>query len=217
VTVTRANARFPRAGRRLAVMLAAGLVATAVVAPLTSWVTAPVIGWAIAALVYSSWVWLIIGRMDAEATASHATEEDPSRATTDLLILGASLASLAAVAVILIAAHGVKGTQQVLLAALAVGSVALSWLLVHTLFTLRYARLYYRGDVGGINFNQPEAPQYTDFAYLAFTLGMTFQVSDTNIQTHEIRSTALRHSLLSYVFGSVILATIINLVAGLSG
>jgi uncharacterized membrane protein len=104
-----------------------------------------------------------------------------------------------------------------LLAALAVGSVALSWLLVHTLFTLRYARLYYRGAVGGINFNQAEPPQYTDFAYLAFTLGMTFQVSDTNIQNHEIRSTALRHSLLSFVFGSIILATIINLVAGLSG
>lgn len=198
-------------------MLAAGVVATAVVAPLTSWFAAPVIGWAVAALVYSSWVWLIIGRMDAEATASHATEEDPSRATTDLLILGASLASLAAVAVILIAAHESTGAPQVLLAALAVGSVALSWLLVHTLFTLRYARLYYRGEVGGIDFNQPEPPQYSDFAYLAFTLGMTFQVSDTNIRSHEIRSTVLRHSLLSYVFGSIILAVIINLVAGLSG
>ncbi|HEY9476822.1 MAG TPA: DUF1345 domain-containing protein, partial [Microbacteriaceae bacterium] len=195
----------------------AGVVATAAVAPLTSWVLAPVIGWAVAALVYSSWVWLVIGRMDAESTAGHATEEDPSRATTDLLILGASLASLAAVAVILIAAHETHGTPQVLLAALAVVSVGLSWLLVHTLFTLRYARLYYRGDVGGIDFNQPEPPQYSDFAYLAFTLGMTFQVSDTNIQTHEIRSTALRHSLLSYVFGSIILAVIINLVAGLSG
>lgn len=198
-------------------MLAAGVVATAAVAPLTSWVLAPVIGWAVAALVYSSWVWLVIGRMDAESTASHATEEDPSRATTDLLILGASLASLAAVAVILIAAHETHGTPQVLFAALAVVSVGLSWLLVHTLFTLRYARLYYRGDVGGIDFNQAEPPQYSDFAYLAFTLGMTFQVSDTNIQTHEIRSTALRHSLLSYVFGSIILAVIINLVAGLSG
>ncbi|MEO7373279.1 MAG: DUF1345 domain-containing protein [Terrimesophilobacter sp.] len=215
--VTRSRASSHHAGVRLAVMLGAGVAATAVVVPLTSWIVAPVIGWAVAALVYSSWVWLIIGKMDAEATADHATEEDPSRATTDLMILGASLASLAAVAIILIAAHAAKGAPQVLLAASAVGSVALSWILVHTLFTLRYARLYYRGSVGGINFNQAEMPQYSDFAYLAFTLGMTFQVSDTNIQTHEIRSTALRHSLLSYVFGSVILATIINLVAGLSG
>ncbi|HUG51544.1 MAG TPA: hypothetical protein VLZ78_11165, partial [Terrimesophilobacter sp.] len=70
MTLLRRSARFRRAGGRLAVMLAAGVVATAVVAPLTSWFAAPVIGWAVAALVYSSWVWLIIGRMDAEATAS---------------------------------------------------------------------------------------------------------------------------------------------------
>jgi uncharacterized membrane protein len=213
---TEPGARSQRAGLRLAVMLAAGVAASVVVAPLTSWIIAPVVGWAVAALVYSSWVWLIIGPMDAAATASHATEEDPSRATTDLLIIGASLASLAAVAVILIAGHQTSATPQVLLATLAVVSVALSWLLVHTLFTLRYARLYYRGDVGGINFNQTQPPQYSDFAYLAFTLGMTFQVSDTNIETHAIRSTALRHALLSFVFGSVILATVINLVAGLS-
>jgi uncharacterized membrane protein len=210
------GARVQRAGLRLAVMLAAGVAATVVAAPLTSWIVAPVIGWAVAALVYSSWVWLTIGRMDADATASHATEEDPSRATTDLLVIGASLASLAAVAVILVAAHETTATPQVLLATLAVVSVALSWFLVHTLFTLRYARLYYRGEVGGIDFNQPEPPQYSDFAYLAFTLGMTFQVSDTNIRSHAIRSTALRHALLSFVFGSVILATVINLVAGLS-
>ncbi|WP_346233135.1 DUF1345 domain-containing protein [Parafrigoribacterium mesophilum] len=213
---TDSGARSQRAGLRLAIMLVAGVAASIGVAPLTSWIIAPVVGWAVAALVYSGWVWLIIGRMDAEATASHATEEDPSRATTDLLIIGASLASLAAVAVILIAGHETSAAPQVLLATLAVVSVALSWLLVHTLFTLRYARLYYRGDVGGINFNQAQPPQYSDFAYLAFTLGMTFQVSDTNIETHAIRSTALRHALLSFVFGSVILATVINLVAGLS-
>lgn len=206
-----------RSGVRLAVMLAAGVAATAIVEPLTSWIVAPVIGWAVATLVYSSWVWLSVGRMDAASTASHATREDPSRATTDLLILGASIASLAAVALILIAAHQAQGAPKALLAALAVLSVGLSWILVHTLFTLRYARLYFRGEVGGINFNQDEPPQYSDFAYLAFTLGMTFQVSDTNIQKQEIRSTVLRHALLSYVFGSIILASVINLVAGLSG
>jgi uncharacterized membrane protein len=94
-------------------------------------------------------------------------------------------------------------------------SVVLSWTLLHTLFTLRYARLYYEGADGGIEFNQTEPPSYGDFAYLAFTLGMTFQVSDTNLKTHLIRMTALRHGLLSYLFGSVILATMINLVAGL--
>jgi len=84
------------------------------------------------------------------------------------------------------------------------------------LFTLRYALLYYRGRDGGVDFNQDDPPRYTDFAYLAFTVGMTFQVSDTDLKTHTIRATALRHALLSYLFGSVILATTINLVAGIS-
>jgi uncharacterized membrane protein len=89
--------------------------------------------------------------------------------------------------------------------------------LLHTLFTLRYARLYYGGTAGGIEFNADEKPRYTDFAYVSFTLGMTYQVSDTNITTHSIRSAVLGHALLSFLFGSFILATTINLIAGLGG
>jgi hypothetical protein len=79
----------------------------------------------------------------------------------------------------------------------------------------RGASQYYSSDTG-IDFNQDRPPQYTDFAYVSFTLGMTYQVSDADITNHPIRSTVLRHTLLSFVFGSVILATTINLVAGLS-
>jgi uncharacterized membrane protein len=102
------------------------------------------------------------------------------------------------------------------LAGLAVLSVALSWILLHTLYALRYARLYY-AQGGGISFNQDEPPRYSDFAYLAFTLGMTYQVSDTNISRSDIRGAALGHALLSFLFGSFVLATTINLIAGLSG
>jgi uncharacterized membrane protein len=101
------------------------------------------------------------------------------------------------------------------LAALALATVALSWLLVHTLFTLRYASLYYADDDGGVDFNQVEPPRYADFAYLSFTLGMTFQVSDTSLTSSVMRAAALRHALMSFLFGSIILATLINLVAGL--
>jgi uncharacterized membrane protein len=101
------------------------------------------------------------------------------------------------------------------MAGLGVGSVGLSWFTVHTLFTLRYARLYYTGEDGGVSFNQDAPPRYLDFAYLAFTIGMTFQVSDTELQSPAIRHSALRHALLSYLFGAVILATTINLIAGL--
>jgi uncharacterized membrane protein len=82
---------------------------------------------------------------------------------------------------------------------------------------LRYARLYYLNGSEGIDFNQKgEQPAYVDFAYLAFTIGMTYQVSDTDLTTRAIRSTALRQALLSFVLGAVILATTINLIAGLS-
>lgn len=97
---------------------------------------------------------------------------------------------------------------------LALGSVTLSWFLVHAMFTLRYARLFYR-DNNGADFNVGSLPHYSDFAYLAFTAGMTFQASDTDLNTDAIRSTALRHALLSYLLGAIVLATTINLVAGL--
>ena len=84
-------------------------------------------------------------------------------------------------------------------------------------FTVQYARIYYADEPGGVDFNSPEPPTFHDFAYLAFTMGITYQVSDTNLQTTQFRRTVLRHALLSYVFGSVILATTINLVVGLSG
>jgi uncharacterized membrane protein len=87
---------------------------------------------------------------------------------------------------------------------------------VHTVFTARYARLYYTGEDGGVDFHEEARPSYSDFAYLAFTVGATFQVSDTDISSNEIRRTVLRHSLLSYLFGAIIIAATVNLLAGLA-
>ena len=205
-------------------------VAVAIVASFgIGWVYAVVIGWAAACVVFISWVWFTISPMDAHKTRSHATREDPSRRVSDSLILLASVASLVIVVYVLVNSKNASGPAGTgLLAAVAVGSAALSWTLVHTLFMLRYASIYYRlekkekdagqeGPHGGISFNQDDDPRYTDFAYFSFTLGMTFQVSDTNISSHRIRATVLRHALLSYLFGSVILGTIVNLIGGLAG
>ena len=197
-------------------MLAAGVIAGLVTGASWSWVYAPTVGWAVAALVYSSWVWIVISGLDADQTAKLASREDPTRGVSDLLVILLSLASLFSLGIILVQANAAQGALEAVLAGLAVVSVALSWILLHTLFTLHYARIYYTDGGNGVNFNQKEPPRYSDFAYLAFTIGMTFQVSDTNLTTHRERSTALRHALLSFVFGSVILATTINLVAGLS-
>lgn len=196
-------------------MVLVGLLAGLLTGLFGGWLLAPAVGWSAAAILYISWVWVVVVRMDAPTTAAHATREDPSRGITDLLLILASLASLGSILIVLLQARGAAGAGQVLLAALALATVALSWLLVHTLFTLRYASLYYADDDGGVDFNQAEPPRYADFAYLSFTLGMTFQVSDTSLTSSVMRAAALRHALMSFLFGSIILATLINLVAGL--
>ncbi|GAA2862755.1 DUF1345 domain-containing protein [Paenarthrobacter ilicis] len=214
--------RARRSRLRFVVMLAAGAAAFVLSGVLGNWVGAPAIAWATAALVYVVWVWMVIGRLDPQGTELHATSEDPSRGVTDLLILVANLASIAAAAAVIVDSHTQGGGNKLGSGALALACVALSWMLVQTLFTLRYAELYYSpgedagGEVGGISFNQDRPPQYTDFAYLATSLGMTYQVSDTNLGNHRIRVEALKHSLLSYLFGTVILAVTINLVIGLA-
>ena len=214
---SRTTARQSATAPRLAVMLAAGVVAAFAAGLLGFWQYAAIVGWAIACAVFVAWAWISVGRMDAARTKEHATREDPTSGVADTLVLIASIASLAAVITLLIQGQDVQGAAKVAIPILAIVSIVLSWFLVHTLFMLRYAKLYYVDDNGGVNFNQDEPPQYTDFAYLAFTLGATFQVSDTNIEKHNIRTTVLRHALLSYLFGSVILAATVNLVAGLAG
>ena len=151
----------------------------------------------------------------AVGSGGHGHACEPGRQGTDkldLLVLAAAVASLGAVTVLLLD----KADNGGLDAGLSVGSVALAWLTVHTVYLTRYASLYYDGAPGGIDFNSGDEPQYSDFAYLAFTLGMTFQVSDTDLRTKEIRATALRHALLSFLFVAIILAATINLVAGLA-
>lgn len=201
---------------RLLGMVVFGAAAGAITGVFGAWVYAPAAAWTVAALMYNLWVWLTIAPMDHVRTAAHAQEEDPGRNTSDLLILLAALGSLAAVVLVMVGSKDVAGSGRFLLALLALTCTAMSWLLVHTLFTLRYAEIYYAGQPGGISFNQDEPPQYTDIAYMAFSVGMTYQVSDTNITTRTMRSAALRHSLLAFVFGTGILATTINLVVSLA-
>jgi uncharacterized membrane protein len=202
-------------GLRLSCSVLVGAVAAVITVLAGAPTYAPAIGWDALAITLLTWTWLKIWPMGAEATTTHATREDPTRPVSDVIVLSAAVASLAAVGFFLLQASSAKGSSQDVLAATGVATVALSWFVVHTVFVLRYALLYYTGHDGGVDFNQPTPPRYSDFAYLAFTLGMTFQVSDTDLQTPAIRATALRHALLSYLFGAVILATTINLVAGL--
>jgi len=144
-----------------------------------------------------------------------AGREDPSNPVAEIVVVAASIAALVAVAFALVRAGQTTGSTKALLIGLGVVSVVVSWLVVHTVYMLRYARSYYGDPRGGIGFNEDDDPAYLDFAYFSFTIGMTFQVSDTNIGSKDIRRLALQHALLSYLFGAVILATAINVFASL--
>ena len=162
--------------------------------------------WGAAALVSVSSIWIRVGRWDPAETAAHARAEDVSQSVADLIVVSASVCSLVPVGLTILSAGRHHGTDKVLLILLATSVVALSWALVHTVYALRYGDLYYATPTGGIDFNDSGEPDYRDFAYLALTIGMTYQVSDTNLT---------RHALLAFLFGSVIVALLINTVASL--
>ncbi|MFJ8578224.1 DUF1345 domain-containing protein [Micromonospora sp. NPDC093277] len=210
--------RHIAAGAQLAVMGLVGVVCGGLVGALMSLALGPLVGWDAAALAWLVLVWSRLWRLDAAATARLARREDPNRAVRDVLLLAACLVSLLAVGVLLTAGRPVRpGLPLDLNRGVGVLSVVLSWFVVHTVFMTRYARLYYGGKPGGVDFHQSEPPCFTDFAYLAFTVGATFQVSDTDLGSTELRRTVLGHTLLSYLFGAVIVATVVNLLAGLAG
>lgn len=204
-----------RAARRVTVAGAAGALAFAASVGFVPWQVAVLAGWDAAAAIYIAWVWWGLRRKDAAITRRLATAEDSSRAAADIVLISASVANLGGVGLALLKSSRETGAVQAAIVAIAMLGVALSWVAVNTVYTLRYAHLYYADVPGGIVFNDDEPPTYADFAYLAFTIGMTYQVSDTALTSRRIRRAVLRHALLSYLFGVAVLAVTINFIAGL--
>ena len=203
------------AGTRVTWALFGGAVAGAAVSLFTPLSASILLGWDVAVLIYLAWTWGAVQGLDPEVTAQLANREDPSTPVADLVVIGAGTAMLAAVGFALAKAGEATGGMKAYLVTLGLVSVVLSWAVVHTVFALKYARAYYSDPAGGIAFNEDEPPNYIDFAYYAFTIGMTFQVADTNITSRAVRRTTLHHALLSYLFGSVLLGLVINVVATL--
>jgi uncharacterized membrane protein len=195
------------------VSLAAGCIVGAAVTLLVSPELSVLAGWTVAAAIVLTWVWRASWHEDHQGTKRLAEEEGQSH-VADTVVLIAAVASLAAVVVALDSSstHDAVGNAAVVLGVVV---VILSWALVNTVFAFKYARLYYAGGDGGIDFKQEAPPAYSDFAYLAFTVGMSFAVSETEPASTEIRRTALGHALLSYLFGAVVIAVAINLVTNL--
>lgn len=200
---------------RAAIAVLAGATVTAAVWPLLGPAAAILSGWGSFALITVVWVLRVIWPMDAEMTREHATLEAPGRRLARLISIIGSVVSLSAVLAVIVQTHSTPQVTDYLLAAFAVLSVAASWALIQVEYVLRYARMYYAQPEGGIDFNQTGAPEYTDFVYFSVGLGMTYQVADTSVTRNDFRRVVISQTLLAYLFGTVILASIINLVVGL--
>src|SRR5512132_127172 len=209
---------YAPAMRRAVIVSSIGLLVVAVLVWFLPWGMAVVAGWDAAALTFVASIWPIILRADAAHTAQLAMGEDETRGTAAVLLLGASVASLLGAGLALDLAGREGGPLRLLLIGFAVLTVLVSWTVVNTVYTLCYADLHYRSREAGIGFGGPagqDRPSYRDFAYVAFTIGMCYQVSDTTVRDRRIRGTVFSHAFLSYVFGVVIVAGSVNLIAGL--
>ena len=201
--------------RRLLVDALGGLVVAVVLLPFVDWTIALIIGWDVFCTLFLASIWLTVMRADGPKTQKLARREDETRTSAAFVLLAASVTSVLAVAIPLSMAGKEEGGTKVALIAVATVTVVLSWFVVNTVFTLRYADLYFRAQAPVIDFGCDDVPNYQDFAYVAFTIGMTYQVSDTTLRNRSLRRTVLSHALMSYLFGVVIVAAAINLIAGL--
>ncbi|WP_330461469.1 DUF1345 domain-containing protein [Streptomyces sp. NBC_00820] len=198
---------------RLAVALVVGAVVGAVVAVTTDQSTLGLLaGIAATGAVFVVSGWLVLWPMDGPATHRSSRRENFRPLTEELVVVAAASCGLVGVVLLLLSSHSGTGHAA---AAIALGGVFMAWAALHLMYATRYAHLYYDVTDGGIDFNNKLPPTYRDFLYFSYNLGMTYQVSDTDVSSPVIRSMVLRQTLLSYAFGTVILATTINLVTGI--
>lgn len=193
----------------------AGVVVAFVTVPFLGLAAGLLAGWATLAVIVTLWIGIVIWPMDASTTRRHASAEDPGRPVARLVSLIGSIASLGAVAVVLIQTTDRPEVETYLLAFIALISVVGSWGLIQMDYTLRVARLYYADPEGGIDFNTEEPPSYSDFLYFSLGVGMGYQVGDTSVRTNQIRRLVVAQALLAYMFGAVIIGTVVNLVLDL--
>lgn len=165
--------------------------------------------------------WLAMLKATPATMRLHAQQEDEGRLTILTLIAVAACASLLAIGFIL---HdkGLSGNLLLLHLALSIVTIVGSWLLVHTIFALHYAHGYYQTGktlheckADGLDFPGESDPDYGDFLYFSFVIGMTSQVSDVEVTSRSLRRLALLHGVLSFFFNTTILAMSINIIAGL--
>lgn len=199
---------------RFLLALGAGVLLGLLVGWQISWLFVPLAIWDVTALIFSFSIWKDMHSCNGDQTETLAKREDMGKSVSDTIVTTAALMSIAAVVVLITTKSG--DTVPSLHIAFGLASVIISWATVHMLYAIRYACLYYEGHKGGVDFNVTTKPTFLDFLYLAYTIGMTYQVSDTTFTSSAFRQAALGHALISFIFGATIIATTINLIVNLT-
>ncbi|MFS0794997.1 DUF1345 domain-containing protein [Microbacterium sp. 1P10AE] len=176
---------------------------------------APLLGWAVASAVFLTWSWTRAWPADPDRTRDLALYEGRGRRLVDGLIIAATLLSVVGVVLALTRSQQ-KDAIGTACAILAVVGVVASWAVVNTVFAFKYARMYYHDDRHRFEFDQDEDPSYSDFAYSAFGIGMSYSASNVTHSSTPSRRIAFGHALLSYFFGTFVVALAINLVTSLT-
>ena len=208
------NAPIPQSAvARLVGSVIAGAVVGMAVGALTDAVLGVLAGIAATGAIFGAVGWILLWPMDADETHDNAHRETFRPAVEELVIVAAAVGALVSIVVLLVRDHAHADPAAT---ATALAGIFMAWAGLHLMYAARYAYLYYTPSAGGIDFNDPDyRPAFRDFFYFSYNLGMTYQVSDTSVSDRTIRAVALRHCLLSYGFGTIILATAINLVVGI--
>ena len=178
------------------------------------------IGWDTFSLCMIVMSWITFSITTSQQIRQLAKEQDSSRVIIFVIVLISTFASFLAVLLLIIAKKEFKSAEAFHLT-IAIGGMVLSWVLIHTIFTLRYAHIFY-GDnkekpeihAAGLEFPGDKKPDYLDFAYFSFVLGMTFQVSDVQVTSKRLRRLAMLHGILAFGYNTIMIALTINLIAG---
>jgi uncharacterized membrane protein len=209
--------RMIRTRPRLFISAAFGLAVIAILFPIFDWraVTKLLVGWNLGIGLYLILAFSLMARSDVHRIRRRAANQDEGSIALLVLIVVAAISSMAAIFSELATTGGAARQPAQLL--LATSTIVLSWAFIHSMFALHYAHEFYGngrdGIVGGISFPEDNEPDYWDFCYFAFTIGMCAQVSDATVSSKSIRRTVLSHSVISFVFNAALLALTVNIAA----
>jgi len=208
------------APRRLGIVLAIALISFFALEPWVAARTRLLLSWNLGAMTYLGLAWGTVALTDATMTRVRAQIHDQSGYVIFVLVVTAASASFVAIGFLLGDFRNLPHWARIAHLALSITALLLSWLLIQTLFAFHYARWYYSRVAqsethrGGLRFPSDKEPDYLDFAYYSFVVGMTSQVSDVMVTTRQMRRLTLVHGVLAFIFNIAILAMSINIIGG---